>query len=1453
MTDMKKFLSLILAMQIIIGIFGLTAHASADEALQTVFDTLTEEMLTTDNEPEYSVTKNLNLNLAEDLTLPNDVSVSFTSSDPAVIANDGTVKRAANVNKRVTLTAAITKSGCTPLEKKLNFTVLSLQNQVIVSDNIYYPQHVNQDLITYTDNTATHTVDNWTLSNYSQNILEKDIEAKFTKDKNGYYGITSKKLNKDSYNHESYIQYNFQSAPPIIQREGDLSANLTLNVNPVSWSDTGTYQFYLRLYSRNESGKFMSAYMQFWRDRIRIVDNTGRIEYLLSRKHVLTDQNNRIDIKLDYNQKLYYLTLNGETINAGGSPLTDDIYKTQLAELTVGYFRGMTDAVMQVNDVTLTRATAFCVDSLASLTPEIVANGQDPDFITENLLLPVNEDIVWSSDKPDIISSTGIVNRPELEDEVVTLTAAQGNETKNLAVTVKSIIVSQVAINSSFTEPYYGTREDGQQVDYFTTNDPDNCIVQYENAASRYYAYYRAAESFAAGQQSLSVPLSSFPIGSSQKYIFEFDACFDNKANQLFVFTGDDKDAIRFNNALGELKVSNSANVWYNIDNQTYATIPKDTWISIKMVLDFSDTPTGRLYLNSTLVAAQTLIEDATFHSSIGMYMQTRWNDAQEPCGVKFDNFKLYTESAANNAIQELSNDKKAKYMLSRITLESLTTEPSYDITQNLTLNKPLAEYDLADLGVNVSWQSTDGGVIAENGTVTRPAVSKYVIMTVHVTAGTGEEAVNVSKKFPFTVAAADSSVFRYNYNFDTDPVGTCPPAWKPDANASAAVRYRADKGSNALMMTFSGAASVATVSSSGGAHDKCYFVSADVCFEPDSEKTSAYFNLIGAGVIAKVGFDFKTGGIYMMASDGGKYHMVPGVEAKTGEWYHIDLAFNAARKNYTAYINGAAITAEPVDIPDALWQGWYYIRSVGINTDGSGKAYIDNVIVRQSHYNAPVYDENSDYTVRSIRLTNQNDTTITNASSSTTKVKAVVKLIKNRVPQNGRAEIILTRCNTKGQLVQLVTAPVDTAAPGYETMGQLIRLEMPLLGDCSGDTFKVFVLSKDKLIPLSANYNSAKDKFDTDHLFHKAPNPTSALSLGYNAESSYNNIEAIMYDGDTYCGRQTKHFAYIGLPEGASSSNPVPAVVCVHGGGGSAYDEWVKHWNDRGYAAIAMNLNGRIPQKTIENGNNQLRHAWPGATQDNYGTVSPDDATWMYSAVTAVIMAHNVLRDMPEVDNSKIGIIGVSWGGVVTATAIGVDNRFAFAVPSYGCGYLYEAGTYMSGAMTPEKILWDPSNFIVNAEIPILWMNGDVDGNFPLNSTTKSILLKKDNSYPAIIHGFGHSHNATWSRPESYAFADSIVKGGEEFVRGDAVLSGNTVTVTTNRNAKSAALCYTTASALEYKNGTEALFSFSPVSSSAEDTNTFTFTLPPEAKKFYIAFTDEQGLYTSTILYDVE
>ena len=58
-----------------------------------------------------------------------------------------------------------------------------------------------------------------------------------------------------------------------------------------------------------------------------------------------------------------------------------------------------------------------------------------------------------------------------------------------------------------------------------------------------------------------------------------------------------------------------------------------------------------------------------------------------------------------------------------------------------------------------------------------------------------------------------------------------------------------------------------------------------------------------------------------------------------------------------------------------------------------------------------------------------------------------------------------------------------------------------------------------------------------------------------------------------------TKVFCYVGLPEGASAEDPVPAVVLVHGALGTAFYDWVRAWNDRGYAAVAMDTEGRMPK----------------------------------------------------------------------------------------------------------------------------------------------------------------------------------------------------------------------------------------------------------------------------------
>ncbi|HEY0829010.1 MAG TPA: hypothetical protein VGE40_13005 [Bacilli bacterium] len=84
-----------------------------------------------------------------------------------------------------------------------------------------------------------------------------------------------------------------------------------------------------------------------------------------------------------------------------------------------------------------------------------------------------------------------------------------------------------------------------------------------------------------------------------------------------------------------------------------------------------------------------------------------------------------------------------------------------------------------------------------------------------------------------------------------------------------------------------------------------------------------------------------------------------------------------------------------------------------------------------------------------------------------------------------------------------------------------------------------------------------------------------------YSAELEFplgtEGISAVYYEGMPYLGKQTRVFAFHGVPE-VSDDTEVPGVVLLHGGGGTAYKEWVQIWNDHGYAAIAMDLEGHEP-----------------------------------------------------------------------------------------------------------------------------------------------------------------------------------------------------------------------------------------------------------------------------------
>lgn len=264
--------------------------------------------------------------------------------------------------------------------------------------------------------------------------------------------------------------------------------------------------------------------------------------------------------------------------------------------------------------------------------------------------------------------------------------------------------------------------------------------------------------------------------------------------------------------------------------------------------------------------------------------------------------------------------------------------------------------------------------------------------------------------------------------------------------------------------------------------------------------------------------------------------------------------------------------------------------------------------------------------------------------------------------------------------------------------------------------------------------------------------------------------VREVIYIGEAYGNLpQTQVFAYYATPGSISGDkskdHDLPAIVLVHGGGGSAFKEWVTIWAKRGYAAISMDLSG--------NGVNGKPLPCGGPSQDPIAKfTSIDSATnkqWVYHSVCNVILAHSLIRSFKEVDANKTAITGISWGGYLTCIVAGLDDRFKAAVPVYGCGFIYLPGGYFYykdfGSMTvDQKKRWvdryDASNYIGKAKIPFLWVSGTNDQFYPPNSLSATYNLVKKQSHYLITTTMSHGHPQGWAPREIGVFIDHYLKG---------------------------------------------------------------------------------------------
>ncbi|MBI1348242.1 alpha/beta fold hydrolase [bacterium] len=272
--------------------------------------------------------------------------------------------------------------------------------------------------------------------------------------------------------------------------------------------------------------------------------------------------------------------------------------------------------------------------------------------------------------------------------------------------------------------------------------------------------------------------------------------------------------------------------------------------------------------------------------------------------------------------------------------------------------------------------------------------------------------------------------------------------------------------------------------------------------------------------------------------------------------------------------------------------------------------------------------------------------------------------------------------------------------------------------------------------------------------------------------------VRSLMYTGEPYNGQPTEVFAYYATPETltgeAMPDRKFPAVVLVHGGGGTAFREWAELWAKRGYAAIAMDLAGHRPIEGKNAHAKENRTRLPDGAPDQgddekFGSIdkAPTEQ-WPYHAVADVIRAHSLIRSFNEVDGDHIAVTGISWGGYLTCIVAGVDTRFEAAVPVYGCGFLYENSAWLDrlNRMTPEQRarwieLWDPSRYLPAVTMPILFVNGTNDFAYPLDSYMRSYQAVPGVKQLRVTVNLPHGHPPGWAPVEISLFIDHYLRAG--------------------------------------------------------------------------------------------
>ncbi|MFI6322120.1 S9 family peptidase [Nonomuraea sp. NPDC050556] len=212
-------------------------------------------------------------------------------------------------------------------------------------------------------------------------------------------------------------------------------------------------------------------------------------------------------------------------------------------------------------------------------------------------------------------------------------------------------------------------------------------------------------------------------------------------------------------------------------------------------------------------------------------------------------------------------------------------------------------------------------------------------------------------------------------------------------------------------------------------------------------------------------------------------------------------------------------------------------------------------------------------------------------------------------------------------------------------------------------------------------------------------PSPGPKLDL----PGTLTEISATADDGQEVRG-------WLVLPEGASADNPAPFLLWIHGGPVSSWNDWSWRWNpwimaEHGYAVL-------LPDPCLSTGYGQhhIDRGW---------------ADWGPRTLADLDAIVDVAVALPEIDGSRLGAMGGSFGGYMANWVAGHSDRYKAIVTHASLWNLDQFAGTTDAAMywqrefgAPGSELYDklsPHAALDQIRTPMLVIHGDKDYRVPI------------------------------------------------------------------------------------------------------------------------------------------